>query len=112
MAKNEDGIPLRDRDGEVVCVDARAAVRHDRVVLGGLLVTLEGGTHYTSELCAHIDAAVDAGGDWAARSGAPVRAAYVFDATSSVRVESRTRFRMSCIPDYFSMQPVRPDGMI
>ena len=81
VAQDKDGIPLRDCHGEVVHIDARAAVRHDGVVLGGILETAEGGKNYTGELCAHIDAAVDAWEGWAATSGVPVRVAYVFDAT-------------------------------
>jgi hypothetical protein len=61
--------------------------------LGGILETAEGGNNYTGELCAHIDAAVDAGEGWAATSGVPVRVAYVYDATSPVRAEARFRTR-------------------
>ena len=66
-------------------IDARAAVRHDGVVFGGVLEVHEGGNSYTGELCAHIDAAEDAARGLADAEGTAVRAAYVFDAMSSVR---------------------------
>ena len=70
-------------------IDARAAVRHDGVVFGGVLEVHEGGNNYTGELCAHIDAAEDAARGLADAEGTAVRAAYVFDATSLVRAETR-----------------------
>ena len=51
----------------------------------------EGGKHYTGELCAHIDAAEDAARGLAGGVGSAVRAAYVFDATSPVRAETKFR---------------------
>ena len=52
VARDTEGAPLRDDEGNVAHVDARAAVRHDGVVFGGVLEVHEGGKHYTGECCA------------------------------------------------------------
>jgi hypothetical protein len=91
VAKDREGTPLRDGEGNVEHVDARAAVRHDGVVFGGVLEVHEGGKNYTGELCAHIDAAEDAARGLIGAEETAVRAAYVFDATSPVRAETKFR---------------------
>ena len=98
MARDKEGAPLRDSEGNVEHVDARAAVRHDGVVFGGVLEVHEGGKNYTrGELCAHIDAAEAAARSRTDAEETAVRAAYVFDATSPVRAETKFRSSMATI---------------
>ena len=97
VARDANGTVMRDGDGRPEQVDGVAVVRHDGVVISGLMDIHEGGNNYLGEMVAqavagHASAQLRA--DIERLSGGaqrPLRIATVFDATSPVAAWLRFR---------------------